>query len=103
MIEREVTLTLGDKTYHLQATLNSMLKVNSGCGSLMKAYESIKELDFEAICLVVAAGAGLNQKQTIELQQAVFEAGIGSVATTAAEFVGMLLSPTGAEADNSGK
>lgn len=103
MIERHVEIKLGDKTYILSPTLDAMLKINRGLGSAVDAMARVRKADFEAICLVIAAGAGVGPKQATQLQQEVFEAGVLNQTGAVSDFLIMLLNPTGEEADDSGK
>jgi hypothetical protein len=101
MIDRDVELTVGDRTYFLKPTLDSMLKINRQLGSLFGAIDRAKQLDFEAICQIIAAGAGLSQKATELLKAEVFEAGITNVVQPVAQFLSVLLDPTGEQAEES--
>lgn len=103
MIEKQVELKLGEKTYILAPTLDAMIKINRGLGSAVDAMARVRKADFEAICLVIAAGAGVGPKQANQLQQEVFEAGVLNQTAAVSEYLVLLLNPTGEEADDSGK
>jgi len=103
MIDRHVELKLGEKTYILTPTLESLIKINRGLGSPVDAMARVRKADFEAICLVIAAGAGIGPKQAEQLQREVFQAGVLNQTGPASDFLVMLLNPAGEEADDSGK
>ena len=105
MIDRDVELKLGEKTYVLSPTLDAMRKINRSLGSPVEALQRAKFLDFDAICTIISAGASLSQKQSERLQAEVFAAGLVTVTNSVAEFIGVLLDPTGSkdEGDDSGK
>lgn len=103
MIEKQIEVKLGQKTYILTPTLEAMLKINRGLGSAVDAMARVRKADFEAICLVIAAGAGVGPKQAEQLQREVFEAGVLNQTGAVSEYLVLLLNPTGEEAGDSGK
>ena len=107
MIGKEVSLKVGGQTYQLVPTLDAMRKINRRHDSIVSAMERVRVLDFDAVCAVVAAGAGLSQKQAERLESEIFEAGLVNATGPVAEFLGLLLDPTGkgdsAEGDDAGE
>jgi hypothetical protein len=101
MIDRDVELKVGEKVYFLKPTLDALLKINRGCGSLFGAIDRIKQVDFDAVCLIVSAGAGLSQKQGDALKSEIFEAGVTNTLQPIAQFLSVLLDPTGDKTEES--
>jgi hypothetical protein len=103
VIDRDVDLRVGEKTYTLSPTLDAMRKINRALGSVVQAAERARSLDFDALVTIIAAGAGISGKSDA-LASEVFEAGVVNVVGPVADFLGVLLDPTGArEGDAPGK
>lgn len=68
MIDQDIELELSETTYKLRPTLEAMKKINSRFGSLLDGGERIVRYDVSAISFVIAAGAGLTQKQVPHME-----------------------------------
>jgi hypothetical protein len=95
MMDSEVPVVVGEKTYKLALTLAAMEKINAQFGSLMEARQRVQLYDFSAICGVIAAGANLSPEQSKTLRSEVFSAGIVNVSAEANVFVIRLFDPEG--------
>lgn len=93
----QVEVVLGDTAYMLVPTLAALQKIDRQYGSLREAAGRVAVLDLDAVCHVIAAGAGLGQKQAQALPQQVFDAGIAPVAAPVTEYLTLLLNPSGRE------
>ena len=91
-----VEIALGDETYTLKPTLDCIRKLKRwGLGSPMEAVEACRKFDPDSLAVVLAAGAGLGQKQFGPLAEEIFAAGTVNIAAPLIEFLAMLLNPTG--------
>ena len=98
MVQSEFTVELSDgKTYVLTVTLEAMQKINRAFDSYVNAVKQVQELNFDALCAIIAAGAGLGQRQAAALQAEVFKAGIQNVAPQLGPFMVRLMDPSGGE------
>lgn len=97
MIDRDIDLELGDKTYKLSPTLSALKKINRRYESLVTAMEAVKRLDFDAVCMIIGAGTNASQKQMEELESEIYQAGLVNVVGKVADFLGVLLDPSGGE------
>lgn len=105
MIDRDVELKVGGKAYMLSPTLDAMKKINRQYDSLLHVAREVAQLNFDAICLVIAAGAGISGKQAEVLEAEVFKAGVLNVAKPVGEYLAVLMDPTdaGEEGGSGGK
>lgn len=97
MIDRDIDLELGDKVYKLSPTLSALKKINRRYDSLIAAMEAVKKLDFDAVCMIIGAGTSASQKQMEDLENEVYQAGLVNVVGKVADFLGVLLDPSGGE------
>lgn len=103
MIDRDVDLKVGDKTYMLSPTLDAMLKINRALGSPIQALERVRSVDFDAICVIVSAGAGLSAKAAEKLKGEIFVAGVVNMVGPVVQFLAVLLDPSDGKETDSGK
>lgn len=94
MIDRTVWVEIGDSRVAMQPTLGAMRRINGAHGSLVEAMQRVERIDFDAICLVISAGAGHDQKQAERLAERVLENGVINVSGQAAKFLTVLMDPT---------
>lgn len=91
-----VELTVGDESYTLTPTLDCVRKLKRwGLGSPLKAIEACRDFDVDNLAIVIAAGAGIGQKQIEPLAQLIHDAGVVNVTAPVVEFLQLLLNPTG--------
>lgn len=95
-----VELSVGDEVYTLTPTLDCVRKLRRwGIGSPRNALEKCQDLDPDTLAIILAAGAGLGQKHFNELAEGIHNYGVVNVMNGIAEFLALLLNPTGKEVD----
>lgn len=95
-----MTVTLLDDEYTLKPTLDAVRKIEARFGGLRGALEALSGMSVEVCAIVIAAGAGLGQRQAKELPEAVFETGVADVTAQLLPYISVLMNPSGAEADD---
>ena len=99
MIDRHVECAVGETVYRLTPTLDAMRRINRKQESLVDALRRIRLVDFDAICSIISAGAGLSDKQSEALAQEVLEAGVSNMLAPVSDFLALLMNPMGSEED----
>jgi len=95
-----VEVEIGGETYTLSPTIDCSRKMKRfGLGSPRKVLELLQDMDADDMAMVVAAGAGLGQKQLEPLAKAIHDDGTIHHAAKLIEFVVTLMNPTGKEPD----
>lgn len=100
-----VELQLGDATYELIANIDAMRKIEARFGSIREAWRQCADMSLDALVSVIVAGAGLTKKGAEDVPEQVFAEGVVRVAAKMPEYMGMLMNPSGndAEGDESGE
>lgn len=93
-----VEVSISGKTYELKPTLAAYQKIDTRMGGLRQAIESCSNMSIDGLVFIIAAAAGIGQRDTGDLAQAVFEEGTMNVLPKVTEYLLMLLNPTGKEA-----
>lgn len=91
----QVEIDLGGEVVTLKPTLSAMQRIDRHFGSIREAINQVGQLSFDAVAFVITAGAGLSGKDARDLPEQVFAAGVMRVAGKAAEYLALLLNPTG--------
>ena len=94
-------VAIGEFEFELTPNLDAVRKIEGRFGGLRPALDALGNLSVEACAFVIAAGAGLTPKETKELPDAVFEAGVAEVTAQVVPFVVALLNPSQAKAEES--
>lgn len=97
----QVDIELDGETLTLKPTLAAMQKINKQCGSIRAAITHAYNVDFDVVVAVIAAGAGIGQREAKDLPEKVFAAGVVNLAPAVSEFLGMLMDPSGRDRDES--
>lgn len=84
----EITISLDDDKVVLRSTLRAAKAVSAGQGGFVGALQRISQFELAAYVSVVAAGSGRNEK---EIEDAVFSAGIQSLAEPLTKYVALLM------------
>lgn len=83
-----VPIMLDGKEHQLVPTLEACMAISKFAGGTMKAIERCYACDFEAICEIIALGTGyISGPQRKQIKEAVFKAGILSVAADCVLFI----------------
>lgn len=92
----QIEVELIDNTYILEPTLRALQNINRKIGSIRETVQKVENLDFDALVLVIAEGAGIKQqREREELAEEVFETGVMKVYSPVSEYVKALLNPSG--------
>ena len=86
---------IGEAVYYLKPTLKAMREINTRYGNLVDAVVALRKSDFDAVVLVIAAGAGLLPKARELLAEEIFRHGVVRAAGPAADFMATLMDPSG--------
>lgn len=93
----QIDVDLGGEVYTLTPTVTAIQKIDRQFGGLRAAMQQVAGLSPDAACAIIAAGAGLGQRQAQALPGLVFAAGIVNVAGPVSEYLMALLNPSGEE------
>jgi hypothetical protein len=99
-----IDVDINGTQYVLRPTLDAYRKIQVRFGGLRGALESLTQLNIEHISHIIAAGAGKGRREIPDIENDVFEHGIGDVTELVAPFVTALFNPRGDEVkeDDSG-
>jgi len=96
-----VEVEVGEEVYTLTPTLKAMQKVEAryadvgGLSGIMnQAVRGTVPLGADELAFLIAAGAGLSQRQAKDLPEEVFQHGTIHIAPKCIEFLGSLAKPT---------
>ena len=98
-----VEVTVCDETYTLKPTLKAMDKIQSRfqeAGGLRGAIAACSGMGARDLAFIVAAGAGMGQREAKDLPESVFQEGSVRVAVPVLEYLMLLINPTGREDDD---
>ena len=101
MIE-PVELPAGDG-YELNLTLDAMKKINRRYEDLVTVARKVSRADFDAVCFVACAGAGISGKEVEKLERDVFEHGVLNCVEAVSRYVSLLMNPHENDGEPSGK
>lgn len=91
MATANVELALGDKTYTLVPTYRALEQISQRFGGHVKAIESIRSLDVQAMVLVTKAGVPkLKDAEVKELPRLIYEAGVVKASVPLIQFLAVL-------------
>lgn len=93
MISGDTEVKVGEKTYQLALTLAAMERINAQFSSLLDARQRVGMYDFDGICGIIAAGAGLSAAQAKALRAEVFSAGVVNVSKQVHTYIIRMFDP----------
>ena len=88
-----VKITLDGKDVELVCTVEAVLIMSRAYGGMMKLYEKVKDLDLEAITVVVRAGTMVDGKEAEDLMAKVYKTGLVNLMADVGDFVLLASSP----------
>lgn len=91
----QVTLDLDGETIVLTPTVDAIQRINRHFGSIRQAIVHCRELDFDGLLVVIAAGAGYSPGDAKTLAEPVFRSGLVSLSEPVGEYLFHLLDPLG--------
>lgn len=94
-------VTVGGEEYTLNFTLKAVKGLENRFGGLAPALQEIQKLQISAVASVIAIGSGkeYKRKELEELEEAIFEAGIGEVSPQVVPYLLALLNPAAKKAE----
>lgn len=92
-----VEVVIGGTEYTLKPTLAAYQKIDSRMGGLRQAIEACANMSIDGIVFIVAAGAGIGQRDVPKLAEDVFHTGASSIIPKVSDYLLMLLNPSGKE------
>lgn len=98
----QVEVDLGGEVYTLKPTPGAILSINSRFGGLRNAAERVYALDVGAVADIITDGAGVGRKHREAIAEQVAAAGVANVAGPVAEYIGLIMNPSGREPDDEG-
>lgn len=96
------TVVVGDSTYTLIPSLGAVRAIEARFGGLRGAAQACDALSVDGVAHIIAAGAGLKGKASLEVPDEVWQAGVAGVAVQLQPYIIALLNPRGAEAKDEG-
>lgn len=90
-----VELDIGGTLYTLKPTLAAYQKIDSRMGGLRQAIESCGNMSIDGVVFIIAAGAGIGQREMPKLAEEVFAAGTSTLIPKVSEYIMLLLNPSG--------
>lgn len=98
MIERQIKLESGDRTYVLSPSLEALRAVSRRWPRMEDSIADLRGLNFDACALIVGAASGLKQDQA---EKVVHQAGLAKSTAACVELLAALINPEGDEAEES--
>lgn len=95
----QVTLEIQGEEYTLVPSLKASDKIDGRFGSAREAADAALKMSTHTLAHIVAAGAGIGQREFDGLREAIFKHGTANVAPKCVEFCLMLLNPTGSDVE----
>jgi hypothetical protein len=92
-----VDLSIAGKDYTLKPTLAAYQKIDGRMGGLRQAIESCSNMSIDGLVFIIAAGAGIGQREVQALAEDVFHEGTANVLPKVTEYIATLLTPSGKE------
>jgi len=96
-----------DEAVTLKPTLRAFEKISNRFGGLRNAIQALSNMDIDSVAFIIAAAAGIGQRDMESLKERIFEAGVVKVMPKVTEYLVLLMNPTGKddepEEDGAGK
>jgi hypothetical protein len=93
-----VDVVISGKTYEMKPTLAAYQKIDNRMGGLRQAMEQCSNMSIDGLVFIIAAAAGVGQKDVAALAENVFAEGALNVLPAVSQYLAMLLNPSGKEA-----
>ena len=92
-----VEVEIGDKTYTLKPTIDAYDKIEGRFGPIIQMLETRSFTSRDAMCFVIAMGAGIGARGASDIKQDMFASGTLNLLPKVTEYLMLLLNPTGKE------
>lgn len=93
----KTTVTVGEFEFELEPTLAAVRKIEQRFGGLRPALDGLGSLSVDVVSHIIVAGANLSPKESKEVPEAVFAAGVADVTAQVVPYVVALLNPSDAK------
>ena len=94
---------IGGEEYTLKVTIFAIEAIERRFGNFQKAAQECMALSFTGPLFIIAKAAGLDKSQTEKLKEHALQEGVESIATIAAQYLGMIVDPSSQEAEGEGE
>jgi len=91
---------IGGQEYTLKVTVSAIEAIERRFGNFQKAAQQCMALGWADAVFIISKAAGLNKSDTEKLKEHVVSEGLESVATIAAEYLGMVINPSSESEDD---
>jgi hypothetical protein len=91
----QVEVQLAEETLVMMPTLAAYNKIDTRFGGVRNAVESCASMNIQNMSFIVAAGAGMGQREAKDLPEKIFQAATINVLPCVTEFLMHLMNPTG--------
>lgn len=88
------SVQIGDDEYTLKVTIGAIQAIERRFGDFQKAAQKCMALGWTDAIFIVSKGAGLGKEGTQKLEENAVMEGLESVATIAAQYLGMIIDPS---------
>ena len=95
-----VTVTLGDEEFTLTPTLKAVRAIESRFGGLRGASQTITALSVDGCAIILAAGAGLDDKAAKAVPEKIWLHGVLDASTQLNKYLVALYNPRGKDSGN---
>ena len=92
-----VEVQVGERTLVLQPTLKAVRAIESHFGGLRAASEGLRAVGLSAVTIVLAAGAGLEERDTEGFAEEVWQHGAAELIPAATQYLYALYNPRGGD------
>ena len=97
-------VTIGGHDYTLKVTISAIEQIERKYGDFHSAARKCMSLGWGDAVFILSKAAGLDKARTEQMKEHAIVEGLESLATMAAEYLGMVINPEGAkEGDESGE
>jgi hypothetical protein len=98
-------VTVGDEEFNLSFTLKAVKGIEARFGGLAPALQEIQKLQVSAAAAIIAIGSGkeYKRKDMEELEEAIFDEGIGEVTPQIVPYILAMLNPKAKKAEDEEK
>lgn len=84
------TVEIGDRTYELVCNRRAMKKISRKTGGLIPAMQAVANVNYDTIVAIIAAGAGLDAKETTALDEALYDHGVAETIEPVSKYLDLL-------------
>lgn len=94
---------IGGEEYTLKVTIFAIEAIERRFGNFSTAAQKCMSLGWADAIFIIAKAAGLDKSQTEKLKEHALHEGLESIATMAAQYLGMIVDPSSQEAEGEGE